>query len=849
MLTRLSPWVDKLAVRRRLIYVLARIFVVLFAANFVVEHGTWTMSQVFHGPFERSAGDTAKYTMPIGTVVPFLSIPSPRPERELAPDDEQPLKLWINGSSWNPPEALEASIDQGKVWGMRGLYRTLQFALPEGVANEASTSLKIQYQIRMHRTIYDLILYCAGALLIVATMIAYRMGDCIWVRRFSSYADLLIPLMRLASWALVVACVLYAGTIIYGLVIGDLLPTATVFRLLPASRLVTDAAPFAPLGLIAFAAAGAGLAWLAWLGWIPEGAVRDLESEQIRFWRFCGLPVLLGLFLFTLSAGGWSGYIHTTDMNYMSLAGLVPHSDASGFYKDTFHLAYFGDWELMGSRRPLAEALRELTAVAAGYSYPGTLLVQLLLMGSALYLASYVFVQWYGIWPGIGFAGFAFNIARPYLATTLTEPLGYIWGLFSLICFVQSVRKSSLPHALLGLATLTVALLMRMGALFAIPFMVLWMSYAFGKGGVSRIRLIALACAVIVAVVVVNEALERFYSEEGVGTGNNFAWTTCGLSIGMNWDGCSRLYQAEIAKLPNERAEAKFLFAQTWKNFVAKPTLLFGQLWDNLSLFIRGLLGFMLAGYVPLFSIDPGEALLVILPLLVSACFFWRNASTVERSFWVAILASIPPSASILMIADGWRLLHVTHLFVAGFLALGFAAPHVITGRKTEPSWRWQPAAGVLAASLGILLIVPALARAASVRELQSHPQIPKAQPNVEIVTGGRRMSGFLVIPDDEARPRTVPALHASEFVKLIRWTRLEDDFGPFLGDVLPRVPFAFVGAGRMDGSNVTNIYIVSPEILRRRVVWAWRFATRPGPSNERPWTTLRDVVAAEPLP
>ena len=335
----------------------------------------------------------------------------------------------------------------------------------------------------------------------------------------------------------------------------------------------------------------------------------------------------------------------------------------------------------MGTRRPLAEAFRELTTLAAGYSYPGTLLVQLVLMGSALYLTSYTFVQWYGIWSGIGFAGFAFNIARPYLATTLTEPLGYIWGLLSLICFVQSVRQRSLPHALLGLATLTVALLMRMGALFAIPFMVLWFGYAFGKGIASRVRLIGLACAVVVAVVAANAALERLYGADGVGTGNNFAWTTCGLSVGMNWDGCNQLYQAELAKLPNERAQAKFLFAQTWRNFINKPTILLGQLWDNLGSFMRGLWGFMLAGYVPLYSIDTGEALLVLSPLLASACFFWRHASTIERSFWIAILASIPPSASILMIADGWRLLHVTHLFVAGFFALGFAAPRVLTAQ------------------------------------------------------------------------------------------------------------------------------------------------------------------------
>ena len=89
MLIRLLPWVDKLAVHRRSIYVLARIFAVLFAASFVLEHGSWTLSQEFHGPFERSTVDAAKFAVPIGTAIPLLSIPSPRLERELAPGEDQ----------------------------------------------------------------------------------------------------------------------------------------------------------------------------------------------------------------------------------------------------------------------------------------------------------------------------------------------------------------------------------------------------------------------------------------------------------------------------------------------------------------------------------------------------------------------------------------------------------------------------------------------------------------------------------------------------------------------------------------------------------------------------------------
>jgi hypothetical protein len=201
------------------------------------------------------------------------------------------------------------------------------------------------------------------------------------------------------------------------------------------------------------------------------------------------------------------------------------------------------------------------------------------------------------------------------------------------------------------------------------------------------------------------------------------------------------------------------------------------------------------------------------------------------------------------MRSDGWRLLTVTHLFVAAFLVLAFAAPRLAGLTKDALVVRWQPAAIALSTSMLVFLIFPALAHTLALRELRAHPPIPTPGPYDEIVTGGIRMTGFLVIPDGEAEPRSVPVMRASEFARMVRATHLEGDFGPFLNQLLPRVPFAFVGAGRVDGPNHTNIYIVPPEVLGRKDVWAWRFTTRRWAEGERPWSTLRDVVAAEPLP
>jgi hypothetical protein len=67
----------------------------------------------------------------------------------------------------------------------------------------------------------------------------------------------------IGGWAIAGLVALYAGTIVWGIAVGDALPTATVFRLLPATHRVWDAALFLAHGMLAIAALAALFSWLA----------------------------------------------------------------------------------------------------------------------------------------------------------------------------------------------------------------------------------------------------------------------------------------------------------------------------------------------------------------------------------------------------------------------------------------------------------------------------------------------------------------------------------------------------------------------------------------------------------
>src|SRR5262249_47012454 len=158
-------------------------------------------------------------------------------------------------------------------------------------------------------------------------------------------------------------------------------------------------------------------------------------------------PIILLAFVFAMSGGGWSGRYQPLDLNYFSIGGLVPHSDALAYFGGTFDLAYTGHWNAISSWRPFAAAFREFTMFAGGFSYIGTLLVQAVLLAGAFAFALRSVVAWRGIWVATSMTGLLYGLVRPFLLTTLTEPLGVVWSLFSLSFLIEAFRRRSVCMA------------------------------------------------------------------------------------------------------------------------------------------------------------------------------------------------------------------------------------------------------------------------------------------------------------------------------------------------------------------------------------------------------------------
>lgn len=241
-----------------------------------------------------------------------------------------------------------------------------------------------------------------------------------------------------------------------------------------------------------------------------------------------------------------------------------------------------------------------------------------------------------------------------------------------------------------------------------------------------------------------------------------------------------------------------------------------------------------------------GLAMLAILPALLST---WRNrTSLAERSFWLVLFASILLSAAIVYADAGWRALHVTNIFVACFLASAFGVAGAIAVRPVAARHRqWQIGAVSIAAAAVLAILAPVLSRAQAMLEIAAHPAFTPLAANEQVVLGGRAITGFLVVPDGSARPISVPALHASDFINLLRLGGIEGDFGPAQA-LVERAPFALVWSPRIDQQDPSSIFLAPPGILLEPDAWAWRLTMGERPRSENPGVVWKEAVAVQRL-
>lgn len=242
----------------------------------------------------------------------------------------------------------------------------------------------------------------------------------------------------------------------------------------------------------------------------------------------------LTLFALPLSALWQSGV-----SNSASIGGLLPYSDANGYYHcarvlaegDTLRSSPWGGW---CSRRPLFTAALAGWMALTGQDLRLTLAVLVLLTALACFLAAREVRASHGATAAALFLLTLSLFYRRFSGTTLTEHLGLSLGAVGFAALWRGVRGTDFRLFLVGLLALTVALNARAGALLVLPAIAVWGSGWFPGSARAPWRRLALACGVILLGFVVNAGLVRGIGRPE-GMFSNFSYTLYGLVFGGNW--------------------------------------------------------------------------------------------------------------------------------------------------------------------------------------------------------------------------------------------------------------------------------------------------------------------------
>lgn len=296
--------------------------------------------------------------------------------------------------------------------------------------------------------------------------------------------------------------------------------------------------------------------------------------------------ILMGISLFLIPLiDAWMFYplgIENINTRATALGGILPWTDARGYYWGANHFLETGVLDAWNTRRPLNAILFSIRLWLTNNHFEAALVIQALLCGISCLLVTKSITQTFGKISGIATLFMLFLFGAVFIPTTLSETLGLTLGCLAFVFLWAAVQtqKSSLffNTGLMLMAGLNA----RAGAFFILPLLIVWLGYHFRNQSTQKIHRIfnwkiagiftlGLLCGLFF-----NFVLIKFYADPtstGGAMHGNFAATLYGLvSGGKTWNYAYTMFSSLPFK--SEAEFAHFLYQQSFEQFKANPVLL-----------------------------------------------------------------------------------------------------------------------------------------------------------------------------------------------------------------------------------------------------------------------------------
>lgn len=271
-----------------------------------------------------------------------------------------------------------------------------------------------------------------------------------------------------------------------------------------------------------------------------------------------------------------------------AIGGVLPYSDAAGYFEGAQRLIYDQQLTQWTERRPLNATFLAARLILTGNNFFGALVLQVLLASVALFLATTALFQTHGRTAALWFFAFTFAFVSCCLHRTLSEPLGISLGLIAFALLWSGVASRSLAQYALGTFALSLALLARAGAMFALPACVLFAALFFSESWRRRLFGTLATLTAIGTAWFINHAIAYLYGTTDGALLSNFSYVIYGLSQGgTGWaQGLTDFPQLQGA---DDARIADFLYQKAIEAILTKPHLL---LWGLTKSLVLGILSF-----------------------------------------------------------------------------------------------------------------------------------------------------------------------------------------------------------------------------------------------------------------
>jgi hypothetical protein len=543
--------------------------------------------------------------------------------------------------------------------------------------------------------------------------------------------------------------------------------------------------------MMLWAIGGASISWYSQIGTKAKAQISGTEISLGRLFLRWGALATVVLFMLPL-AKSWSGSCfedgyYGNQAKYSAIAGFVPWSDASAYYRGAMQLADTGKMDDWNQRRPLNATLLAVRLALGRFDLKNATILQVLLLALSAWIAARVIFSFSGVWAGVFMIALMLSYGRLYSATSLSEGLGLSLGALGFSLLYAGFHLRNLQLIAVGLFGISLGMSARAGAIFILPSLIIWLILFLRFKWRSKIKVASFLLLAAGLGIGWSYLLNGIYGTKAGSAGGNFSYTLCGLAMGGSWDQARDRFSNELAAMASDGQRAAFLYDKAFSLIKANPRNFVAALRQSWRTFVDSILPFCKAiSSIRSLSFEWHWASIALF-LVGLVCFTFRISRTGECGFWISSFLGIFLSIPFLFRDGGWRILATTWPFIAGFAALSLQ-PH-----RQNLSDDGMPALGrCITISKWTIIAIAFLAVLGpwAAKGVFPHPSMPVALQAVDdtVVFLNTQTPSFVVSGYADTSECRIPKIPVEEYEKFVAHSN--NEFTAFLLEKTREAPF-----------------------------------------------------------